>query len=40
MGNATAIKVKSGSTIIAQRSQLFDELGRLIKTIGAANSQT
>ena len=40
MGNVTKTEVKAGATVVAQRNQVFDELGRLIRTIGAANAQT
>ena len=40
MDNITQTKVMSGTTIVAQRNQVFDELGRLIRTIGADSAQT
>jgi len=35
LGAATSITVRRGSAIVAQRSQVFDELGRLSRTVGA-----
>jgi RHS repeat-associated protein len=40
MGNITKTEVKAGTAIIAQRNETFDELGRMIRTIGAGASQT
>jgi RHS repeat-associated protein len=41
MGNVTSRTVKTGSgAIIRQQSALFDELGRLMRSIGAAGQQT
>ena len=41
MGNVTSRTVKTGSgAIIRQQSALFDELGRLMSSIGAAGQQT
>ena len=40
MGNVTKTEVKAGAAVIAQRNEVFDELGRLIRSIGAANLQT
>jgi RHS repeat-associated protein len=40
MGNVTKTEVKAGASVVALRNQVFDELGRLIKTVGAASAQT
>jgi hypothetical protein len=40
-GDATSTVVKSASaTVVKQQSALFDELGRLMRSIGAASQQT
>ena len=40
-GDVTATVVKSaGATVVKQQSALFDELGRLMRSIGAASQQT
>ncbi|MGB8818466.1 MAG: hypothetical protein WCC66_11150, partial [Rhizobiaceae bacterium] len=40
MGNVTKTQVKAGATVVAERNAVFDELGRLIRTIGASANQT
>ena len=40
-GDVTSTVLKStGATVVKQQSALFDELGRLMRSIGAASQQT